>query len=181
MTGLPAQRLRLCITLGVIGLSSGLLSCGYHTAGRGTHLPKTVHTIAVPAFTNKTQQYKIEQTLTSAVVREFVTRTKYRIVHQSEPDADATLSGTVTGVQISPITFDTATGRVSTVLVTVNMRVSLKDRSGKELFENPGYTFREQYQITEDLATFFEEQSPALGRVSRRFAEALVSDILEAF
>jgi Lipopolysaccharide-assembly len=156
-------------------------SCGYHTAGRGTRLPATLHTIAVPAFVNKTQQYKIEQTLTRAVVREFIVRTKYHIVNQSGSDTDATLKGTVTSVQISPVTFDTATGRVSTVLVIIGMKVSLVDQRGKVLFDNPVYTFREQYQITEDLPTFFEEESPALHRLSDQFAQTLVSDVLEAF
>lgn len=158
-----------------------LTSCGYHTAGRGTQLPPTIQTIAVPAFVNKTQQYKIEQTLTKAVVREFTLRGKYRILNQVEPDADATLKGTVNSVQISPVTFDTNTGRVSSVLVIVGMKVSLVDRKGKVLFDNPAYTFREQYQISEDLPTFFEEESPAMGRLANNFARTLVSDVLEAF
>lgn len=158
-----------------------LTSCGYKTAGRSTHLPATVQTIAIPAFVNKTQQYKIEQTLTKAVVREFTTRTKYRIVNQAEPDADATLHGTVNSVQISPVTFDTNTGRVSSVLVIIAMKVSLVDRQGKVLFDNPTYTFREQAQISQDLPTFFEESSPAMGRLADTFARTLVSDVLEAF
>ncbi len=156
-------------------------SCGYHTAGRATRLPATVQVIAIPAFVNQTQQYKIEQMLTQAVVREFSTRTKYRIVSNDEPDADAVLKGMVTSVQISPVTFDSTTGRASTVLVTVGMKVSLTDRSGKALFQNQSYTFREQYQVTRELSSFFEEDSPAMFRLSREFASTLVSDILEAF
>jgi outer membrane lipopolysaccharide assembly protein LptE/RlpB len=158
-----------------------LPSCGYHAAGRGTRLPASLQTIAIPGFVNKTQQYKIEQTLTKAVVREFITRTKYRIVNQVEPDADATLNGTVNSVQISPVTFDTSTGRVSSVLIIIAMKVSLVDRKGKVLFDNQAYTFREQYQISQDLPTFFEESSPAMGRLAGRFAQTLVSDVLEAF
>lgn len=177
---MTSAKARLALTL-VFGAVFGFTSCGYHTARRGTTLPSTLQTIAVPAFINKTQQYKVEQILTRSVVREFALRTKYRIVNQVEPDADATLNGTVTSVQISPVTFDTQTGRVSNVLVIVGMRVSLVDRKGKVLFENPAYTFREQYQISEDISTFFEEENPALQRMSRRFAQTLVSDVLEAF
>jgi outer membrane lipopolysaccharide assembly protein LptE/RlpB len=162
-------------------MTIALTSCGYHTAGRGTRLPASLQTIAIPAFVNKTQQYKIEQTLTKAVVREFSTRTKYRIVNEVEPDADATLNGTVNSVQISPVTFDTNTGRVSSVLVIITMKVSLVDRKGKALFDNQAYTFREQYQISQDLPTFFEESTPAMGRLADKFSQTLVSDILEAF
>src|SRR5437762_3332528 len=59
-------------------LASG---CGYHTAGHVTTIPTNVQTIAIPAFVNQTQTYKIEQTLTAAVVREMVTRTHYHIVN----------------------------------------------------------------------------------------------------
>ena len=53
-----------------------LSGCGYHTTGStATKLPSDIHTIAIPAFINKTPQYKVEQLLTQAVVREFVSRT----------------------------------------------------------------------------------------------------------
>jgi Lipopolysaccharide-assembly len=60
-------------------------SCGYHTAGKANLLPSDLRTIAVPAFVNQTQTFKIEQMLTAAVVQEFGTRTNYHIV--SDPGA----------------------------------------------------------------------------------------------
>ncbi len=56
-------------------------SCGYHTAGHAVQLPENVKTIAVPAFVNETTTYRIEQLLTSSVVREFTTRTHYHILN----------------------------------------------------------------------------------------------------
>ena len=49
------------------------------------------------------------------------------------------------------------------------------------LYQNPSYVFREQYQISSDLSSFFEEDSPAFQRLSRDFARTLVSNVLEAF
>jgi outer membrane lipopolysaccharide assembly protein LptE/RlpB len=155
-------------------------ACGYHTAGQATLLPPEVRTIAVPAFVNQTQTYKIEQRLTAAVVREFTTRTKYQITADSA-SADAVLHGTVLSTYTTPLTYDTQTGRAATVLVIVSMKVSLSDQKGREFYQNPSYVFREQYQISEDLSTFFEEDSPAFDRLSRDFARTLVSNILEAF
>lgn len=154
--------------------------CGYHTAGRANLLPSDVRTIAVPAFTNQTQTYKIEQTLTAAVVQEFATRTKYRIT--ADPgSADAVLHGSVLSTFTTPLTYDTQTGRAATVLVIVSMNVSLNDRDGRALYQNPSYVFREQYQISQELSSFFEEDSPAFQRLSRQFARTLVSNILETF
>ena len=154
--------------------------CGYHTAGHANLLPADLHTLAVPAFINQTQTYKIEQMLTSAVVQEFSTRTSYRVV--SSPDsADAMLRGVVLSTYTSPLTYDSKTGRASSILVVVSINVQLIDKQGKVLYQNPSYTFREQYQVSQELSSFFEEDSPAFQRLSREFARALVSNVLEAF
>jgi outer membrane lipopolysaccharide assembly protein LptE/RlpB len=154
--------------------------CGYRTAGHANLLPPDLRTMAVPAFVNQTQTYKIEQTLTSAVVQEFATRTKYRIITDLD-SADAVLHGTVLSTYTTPLTYDTQTGRAATVLVIVSMKVTLADRQGRVLYQNPSYVFREQYQISSDLSSFFEEDSPAFQRLSRDFARTLVSNVLEAF
>jgi hypothetical protein len=41
--------------------------------------------------------------------------------------------------------------------------------------------FRDEYQISSDVQSFFEEQDPALERMSRDFAAQLVSNVLETF
>lgn len=155
--------------------------CGYHTAGHSAQLPENVKTIAVPSFKNETTTYRIEQMLTSSVVREFTTRTHYRILNDLSGDADATLTGTVLSTATSPLTYDTATGRAASVLVVVSMKVTLSDRQGKVLYQNPAYLFREQYEVSQDLKSFFEEDSPAFRRLSQDFARTLVSNILEGF
>ncbi|HET6176753.1 MAG TPA: LptE family protein [Candidatus Sulfotelmatobacter sp.] len=158
-----------------------LTGCGYHTAGHAVQLPENVKTIAVPAFKNETTTYRIEQMLTASVVREFTTRTHYRILNDPGEAADATLRGTVLSTSATPLAYDTPTGRAASVLVVVSIKVSLSDRNGKVLYQNPAYLFREQYEVSQDLASFFEEDSPAFRRLSQDFARTLVSNILEGF
>jgi outer membrane lipopolysaccharide assembly protein LptE/RlpB len=157
------------------------LSCGYHTAGHAVQIPENVKTIAVPAFKNETTTYRIEQMLTASIVREFTTRTHYRILNDASDDADATLTGTVLSTSASPLAYDTASGRAASVLVVVSAKVSLTDRHGNVLYQNPAYLFREQYELSQDLNSFFEEDSPAFRRLSQDFARTLVSNILEGF
>jgi outer membrane lipopolysaccharide assembly protein LptE/RlpB len=164
----------------LIWIASGA-ACGYHTAGHAVQLPENVKTIAVPAFVNETSTYRIEQMLTSSVVREFTTRTHYHILDNAGEAADATLRGTVLSTSATPLTYNTATGQAASVLVVVSMKVALTDRSGKVLYQNPSYLFREQYEVSQDLASFFEESSPAYRRLSQDFARTLVSNILEGF
>src|SRR5690242_1580116 len=105
-------------------------ACGYHTAGHAVTLPVNVQTIAIPAFVNQTQTYKIEQKLTAAVVREMVTRTHYHILNEASDSADATLRGTVVSTSTSPLTYDSQTGRASSALVVLTARVTLTGRNG---------------------------------------------------
>jgi len=162
-------------------LTLGVSGCGYKTGGHAATLPASVHTVAIPAFINQSKTYRVEQVLTAAVVREFVSRTHYRILNQESADADATLHGTVVSTQLTPVAYDSATGRAASVIIVVNMKVSLVDRHGKVLFENPSYSFHDQYQISREITSFFEEESPAVDRLSQDFARTLVSNILEAF
>jgi outer membrane lipopolysaccharide assembly protein LptE/RlpB len=155
--------------------------CGYHVAGRAAHLPENWQTIAIPAFVNKTTRYRIEQRLTEAVIREFITRTKYRIV-QDQGSADAVLHGDVVSIETAPVLFNSATGEVTTMLVTVHVKVELDDKSThKAVYKNDDVVFRNEYQISSDVQSFFQEEGPALQRMARDFAAQLVSNVLENF
>jgi Lipopolysaccharide-assembly len=158
-----------------------LAGCGYHVAGHNNTLPATIHTIAVPAFKNETPRFKIEQFLTTAVVRELLARTRYKV--QAEPDeSDAVLRGVVTGFYTAPVVYDPKSNRATTVSVNVRLRVSLVERkSGKVLFENQDYLYTERYEIGQQSSGYFEESDAALQRLSRTVASALISAILEGF
>jgi hypothetical protein len=155
--------------------------CGYHVAGRAAQLPSEWQTIAVPAFVNNTTRYRIEQRFTQAVIREFITRTKYRVI-QDQGSADAVLHGTVLSIETTPVLFDAKSGEVTTMLVTVHTKVELLESSTKKsVYKNDDMVFGEQYQISADVRSFFEEGDPALERMSRDFASKLVANVVEKF
>jgi outer membrane lipopolysaccharide assembly protein LptE/RlpB len=164
-----------------LALLAALTGCGYHVAGRSSRLAPDVHVLAVPMFVNQTQAYRVEQILTEDVVREFIDRTHYRVVTDKGKDADAVLKGIVVSAHTAPLTYDDQSGRVSSAVVSLTMKVTLLDRNGRVLFENPNYVFRQQYQVSREVTSFFEESTPALQRMSEDFARTLVTDILEAF
>ena len=157
-------------------------SCGYHIAGKADLVPKSVHSIAVPPFTNITTRYKLTDHLPEAISREFIARTRYRIV--SDPQqADAILRGAVINFFSYPTVIDQATGRASGLQVNVTMAVSLVERStGKVIFTRPSFDVRQRYEISTTSATaYFEESDAALDRLSRDVARDVVSAILESF
>lgn len=165
--------------VGILCLASS--GCGYHTAGHASQLPPEVRTLAIPGFLSQSQTFRVEQRLTEAVVREFDTRTQLHVTHDDHGDADATLTGTVLSATATPLAYDSQTGRVASALVTVSLQVTLTDRHGKVLFQNAAYLFHEQYELSRELTRFFEEDSPAIDRLSRDFARTLVANILENY
>lgn len=157
----------------------GVVACGYHVVGRGGSSLGHWKTVAVPVFVNRTLQYRIEQRFTQAVVRELLTRSAWKIV--PEPTAaDAVLYGEIVAVDISPLLFDSATGRATTMLITVQARVRLQDQKTHRLvYENDHFLLRDQAEVSTDPRSFFSEEDPAVDRIARDFATRLVAALLE--
>jgi outer membrane lipopolysaccharide assembly protein LptE/RlpB len=181
-----SSRFRLVRYLTRRGIVFGILllplaGCGYHLAGSATHIPASVRTLAVPIFSTRAQAYHTEMALTQAVVRELNTRTKYRILASDSADADAILRGTVLTQTSVPLTYDSTTGVTSSYLVTITVKVVLTGRDGRVLYQNDAFSYREQYQSTQDLSGSIREDPAAVNRLSRDFAQALVGDMLESF
>src|SRR5215472_7206466 len=170
------RKMALALALSALVCVTG---CGYHTLGAATHLPADVRTLAVPVFATRTEAYHTEALMTNAVIREFAARTRLRVTPDSRDSSDAVLHGTILTQAVTPLTYNTNTQQSSSYLITVIVSVTLTDRDGKVLFENKNYTFRQQYQSTTNLATFFDESPAAEERLSREFARALVADVLE--
>ena len=164
------------------------LGCGYHQAGSATHLPPGVHTLAVPIFATRVQGFRTETLFTEAVVRELNTATRYRVetavkgnADTSTADADAVLRGTILSEAVTPLTYDSSSGQTSSYLVTITASVRLLARDGTLLYRNDAFTWREQYQSTQDLSGFVQEDTAAVRRLAHDFASALVSDMTESF
>ena len=156
--------------------------CGYHAAGNAAHLPASARVIDVPTFKNHTPAYHVELTMTQAVLKEFATRTGFRTeTADNSAAADATLHGDILALSVYPLTYDSTTNQSSSYVITVTARVHLDDRDGRPLYTNDNYVFRQQYQSTQDLVSFIQEDPAAVERLSRDFAQNLVADITESF
>jgi len=74
--------------------AAGSAGCGYHVSGHADTVPAYIHTIALPAWGNITNRYRLTETLPGAIGREFLSRTRYRITANPN-EADAVLNGSV--------------------------------------------------------------------------------------
>ena len=166
-----------------IAFTAALLApgCGYHVSGHGDLMPKTIKTIAIPAFGNITVRYQLARLLPGDITREFLSRTHYAIV--ADPSqADAVLAGTVTNFAFYPTVNDPVSGRATAAQAVVTLHLTLTDRATKAvLFSRLGAEFRERYEISIDPTAYFDESGTAMQRVSRDVARSVVAAILEGF
>jgi len=157
-----------------------LTGCGYHVAGTANVLPKEIHTIAVPAWTNISTQYRFSDYIAQAVTRELISRTRYSIV--ADPvGADAVLTGSVARLINSATTLDPVTNRATAAQIIVQVQVRLTGRDGKILFDQPALEFRDRYEISIDPKQYFDESQVATERLARDIARTVVSAVLENF
>ena len=88
-------------------------------SGHGDLMPKTIKTIAIPAFGNLTTRYKLARTLPTDIGRELLSRTKYKMV--ADPNqADAVLTGTLHNFAAYPTI--SANGRATAVEAIVTLQ-----------------------------------------------------------
>ncbi len=185
LPGIP-QPLRFCLrrTL-AIGLCmaayAALAGCGYHVGGQADLIPKSVKTICIPPFKNRTKHYRLIDTLPNAIGREFKARTKFVIVNDPQ-DADAILAGEVTNVLIVPSIYDPQTGTASAAFVIAYVNVTLTERvSKKVLYSKVGLDCRDNYEIAATASKYFDESDFAVNRLSKKIASQVVDAVVEAF
>ena len=158
-----------------------LTSCGYRMAGKADLLPASLHTISIPAFENGTIRYKLTDLMPSALAREFITRTRYRVIPDAD-SADMVLRGQIVNYAFNPTIFDPERQRANVADLRVTLQVTLTERAtGKVLYQRPSFEVKESYQISPQPAEYFEENALALQRASERVSQQLVTAILENF
>lgn len=166
------------ILLAVI-LSLSVDVCGYKQAGKGKSLPADIKTIAVPVFQNTSLKYRVEQRFTTAVMEEILKRARGLRVTTDAEDADAVLSGDIRSFRAVGTILD-AQGRTRSWNLTIIASVTVRDqRTRKILYNNPRMSFQGEYQLSDDPQSFFNEENPAVERIARDFAQALISAIME--
>ena len=103
---------------------------------------------------------------------------------------DAVLRGKVDSVEVVPLLFITtpatattpSTTRATTMLVTMKCEFTLTDSTTQKiLYRSDNFVFRNEYEISTDVKSFFEEQDPALDRMAQDFAKRLVAAVTENY
>lgn len=172
---------------------TALASCGYHVGGTADVVPKSIRTIAIPAFRTNTTRYRLVDTFPQTIGREFAARTRFRV--ENDPAAaDAVLNGTILSVIIYPSTTNPVSGIPTSITVRVMLSVTLIERTtGRVLYTRSNWPLTGTYAVASDATNaagavvasathqFFDESGPAFDRLTRDMAGQLVSAVVENF
>jgi hypothetical protein len=177
--GYSKCRLPAMILLGIAVIFS---SCGYHVRSSIGKMPSGIQSLGIPTFQNLTTQYRIEQIISGAVLKEFAARTRIP-VNSNSTGVDSVLLGDIRNISSTPVTFGTQPAGSQTFgsafLITVHISVKLKRLSDSAIvWQNDDFLFRQRYSLNANIKDFFSEENPALDRLARDFAESLASTIL---
>ena len=163
-----------------IAVALACTGCGYKLAGTGTFLPPNIKTIAVAPFENRTSRPEVEVRVTEAVARELSRHGSTKVV-TDKALADAYLEGVVTEFHTSPVQFN-AEGRATRLESTVVLRASIRDLvSGEILWSQANLLFRDQYDVQQEQADYFDLETLALDALARGAAQTLVNSVTEGF
>jgi len=158
-----------------------LVGCGYALVGKGSNIPDDVKSVYLQPLQNRTPRQQVEQELTTAIAQELVTRQRFAVVG-SETEATAEITGAVTGFGVTPVTFDN-TGKATQYEIAITAQITFKrvGTEGKVIWKSDRYTFRENYPVDPSSAEYFDREDQAIELASKRFAETLVTNLLEGF
>lgn len=170
--------LKLIMLAGLFLTVSGFTECYKPVIDTG--LPKNIKTIAVPAFQFEAEgaRYRVESRFTEAVTKEIIRRGRGLIVQGNRDGADAIVEGTIRDFNFSGVLLDRQ-GRARVYEVTIVSAVTIRDlENNKILYDNQNFVFRDSFEFSNDPRSFFDEEDPAVERISNAFAASVVSTIV---
>jgi hypothetical protein len=169
---------RLLAIVGLFVFVSGFTEC--YKPVTDTGLPKRIKTVAVPPFQFEARalRYRLESRFTDSVVREVIRRGRGLRVQGTREGADAVIEGNLRDFAFSGVLLD-RTGRARVFEVTIVGAVTVRDtQENKILYDNQNFVFRDSFEFADDPRSFFNEEDPAVERISRAFAESVVSAVV---
>ncbi len=166
-----------------LALAAMLPACGYGLVGRGGGFDPSIKKIGVPLFKDPTGRSNLDQKITQKVIEELLKRGKIDVVQTIE-GVDAIVEGEIVSYQVTPVGFSGGSGATtaSRYAITLTARVRYyKPGVPEPIWQNDAFSFRDEYDLGSDAASFFDREDQGVDRLAIAFARSLVAAMLEAF
>jgi hypothetical protein len=166
------------------GLLIGLTGCGYALVGKGITTDPSIKRIGVPLFKDRTGKPGLDQKITLRVIEELLKRGRFTVV-QDATGVDAVVEGEILSYTTIPIGFSTPESsqtQATRYAINVTARVVYHKVGQKDpIWQNEGFSFRDEYDMGVDPGSFFDREEQTVDRIAQSFGRNLVATMLEAF
>jgi outer membrane lipopolysaccharide assembly protein LptE/RlpB len=142
--------------------------CGYHLAGKDTHLPPGVTSVAIPTLVNQTLEPGIEIVFTQAFLQEFIKDKRVKVVDRKE--ADSILEGVIKSFYVYSVSYDKS-GYALEYQTVVTMDITLKRKNGEILWQDKDVLEREWYQTNPSVIATEDNRVNAIQQTASSIAE----------
>jgi len=162
--------LLLCLVL--------LGGCGYHLAGKETHSPPGVRSIAIPTLKNQTLEPGIETHFTQAFLRQFILDRRVNVMDRKE--ADSILEGAIKSFYLLSTSYDKS-GFATEFQTVVVMDIALKRRNGEILWKESDLLERSWYRTSPSAIASEDNKQGAIQKVAESVAERVLNRFFHNF
>jgi outer membrane lipopolysaccharide assembly protein LptE/RlpB len=152
--------------------------CGYHLAGKETHLPPGVGSVAIPTLKNQTFEPGIETHFTQAFLRQFILDRRVKVVDRKE--ADLILEGTIKSFYLLSSSYNKA-GFATEFQTVVVMDIALKRRNGEILWSERDLLERAWYRTSPSVIASEDNKQNAIQKVAESVAERVLNRFFHNF
>jgi outer membrane lipopolysaccharide assembly protein LptE/RlpB len=154
------------------------MACGYQMVGKETHVPPGLNSIAVPTFKNRTYEPGIEVPFTQAFLNEFILDRRVKVVSRAQ--ADSLLEGSITNFRMRSVSYDQS-GRALEYQTSVVLDFTLKDRTGKVLWEEKNFSETQWFRASSNVLTNEANKNVAIQQIGRLVADRLRNRFFQNF
>ncbi|MFQ5716755.1 MAG: LPS assembly lipoprotein LptE, partial [Nitrospinales bacterium] len=155
-----------------------VLGCGYHLVGAGKQMPANVKTLAIPVFSNTSNEPAIHRNLTDIVRQTFINDRRLKLVKTS--NADLVLKGVLTEYQLRPIAFN-QNDIATEYWVYLGIDIEVTDRANKKPFLKKVFRTRWNYKADQDVVDAEASRLEALNQAYLDVGRRLVSIVIDKF
>jgi len=149
-----------------------LWGCGYRLAGKETHVPPGVRSVAIPTLVNQTLEPGIEIVFTQAFLKEFIKDRRVRVVDRRE--ADSIFEGVIKSLIILSVSYDKS-GYALEYQTIVMMDITLKRQNGEVLWKEKDLIERAWYRTNPTVIGNEDNRVNAIQKVAQSLAERVLN------
>jgi len=166
-----------------LALALTVSACGYALVGKGTVVDPTIKRIGVPLFKDASAKPGLDQKVTQKVIEELLKRGRFDVVSDAT-GVDALVEGEITAYTPHLVGVGDQGGKSQATRyeVTLTARVRYAKVGARDpIWANDAFTFRDEYDVGDNAAAYFDREDQAIDRLAQSFARSLVATMLEAF